>query len=119
MKTIKTEAQLLKYAKERCQQAGQLLFKFASPAHRGVPDCVVICSRLVYFIEFKSPTRNGKLSPLQKSTIRKMKAAGALVFIVDNPEVLNEILKLVTTNPEKCHDFYASTETEELYRLYS
>ena len=63
---------------------GWLAYKFASPAHRGVPDCLFIKNSRVVFVEFKRPDGKGKLSKLQEHTIKDMRAHGALVYLIDN-----------------------------------
>lgn len=81
-----TEAQFQAKCIKRAKEAGFLAYKFASPAHRGVPDVIFIKDGRVVFVEFKHPNGKGRLSTLQRSTIDKMEAHGAVVYVIDNFE---------------------------------
>ena len=70
---------------------GWLAYKFASPAHRGVPDCVFIKNSEVVFVEFKRPDGKGKLSPLQEHTINDMRLHGARVLVIHSWEEFDAI----------------------------
>lgn len=84
----KTEAALLLFTKRLCKQLNIGCFKINSPAHRGVPDLLIVDRVLTYFIELKSPAKTGRLSALQKLTIQELTGYGGLVFIVDDFEFL-------------------------------
>lgn len=73
------------------KKRGYLTFKFTSPNNKGVPDRIFIRDGKTFFIEFKAP---GKVpSMLQNYIISLMELHGADVFVVDQIEQLEEILK--------------------------
>jgi G:T-mismatch repair DNA endonuclease (very short patch repair protein) len=81
------EAYLVKQVKKR----GGLAFKFVSPAHRGVPDRVLIMpGGVVIFVEVKAET--GRLSALQNQTISEMRAVGARVCVVWSRSDVDELM---------------------------
>ena len=91
------EAVFQKQCITKARRRGWLVYKFASPSLRGVPDCIFIFSGIhgaeVVFIEFKNPNRRGKLSELQKRKIEELQNYGADIFVVDNMEDFDEIIK--------------------------
>lgn len=87
------EAGLQKKCCEKARRQGWLAYKWSSPAHRGVPDCIFIKDGVVVFVEFKNPNGKGVLSPLQKLTCEKMVANGANVRVISSYEAfLDEVL---------------------------
>lgn len=68
-----------------------LVLKFASPAHRGVPDLVCMANGVTVWIEVKHPGGTGRLSRLQEIMIENMRAKGALVYVVDSIEQAKRI----------------------------
>lgn len=68
------------------KENGWLAYKFASPAHRGVPDVIFIKDFDVVFVEFKRPDGKGKLTKLQEHTIKDMRFHGARVQVIDSWE---------------------------------
>ncbi len=64
-KIMKTpsESQIEKKLVAYCRQQGLLTYKFSSPAHRGVPDRVIMGKGKVLFLELKK--RGGRPSALQ------------------------------------------------------
>ena len=82
---MSTERDLEAYGKKQLQGIGCLVYKFSSPAKRGVPDSIVILpDGAVVFIEYKHPNGQGKLSKLQEIEIKKIRAKGCYVAIVDS-----------------------------------
>lgn len=71
----KIEAKLVKY----CRANGVYTRKFASPAHRGVPDRICIKGGVVLFIELKRP--GNVATPLQLHEINLLRAAGVRAFV--------------------------------------
>lgn len=67
--------------------------KVMSPGRRGFPDTLFIFDggETVY-VELKTPV--GRLSKLQKRTIRKMRAQGATVYVLDNLFEFKAVLNL-------------------------
>ena len=88
------ESQLQKKCIDYAKSQGWLAFKWASPAHRGVPDVIFMKGGRLIIVEFKSPTGKGGLSPLQKKTITDIKEVGGFpVFVVDNAIYFEGIIK--------------------------
>jgi len=85
---------------KRLAKCNTLCYKFASPAHAGVPDLICIGPGGVFFIEVKNPNGRGRLSKLQEVTIEKMRKHGATVYVVDSQEKLEEILDAEKIRPE-------------------
>ena len=87
-----SEAWLEKRLNEKAKRNGWLSFKFVSPAHRGVPDRILINPQgHVVFVELKNPNGKGALSPLQAVTIQKLLAQGADVRVVQSEDEVNGI----------------------------
>lgn len=84
-KDPRTEGELQRWFVSALQDEGHLVYKFASPAKRGVPDlCIIDKSGDTYFVEMKSPNGGGVLSPLQKVQIRKMLDNHVEVYIASS-----------------------------------
>lgn len=64
------EAKLVAYCRER----GLLTFKFSSPAHRGVPDRIIIGKGRVMFLELKK--KGKRPTALQEHVGKQMIEAG-------------------------------------------
>lgn len=75
-----TEKTLQQKVVKFCTSNGILAYKFASPAHAGVPDLILIAHGKTIFLELKHPNGTGRLSALQTATIAKMRAHGAEVY---------------------------------------
>jgi len=69
-----TESQIEKKLVAYCKQAGLLTYKFASPAHRGVPDRIIMGKGAVMFLELKRAGK--KPSSLQYHVRDEMHAVG-------------------------------------------
>lgn len=78
MKESEIESRCMLYANTK----GVTQYKFVSPNTRGVPDRILFYKGRTLFIEFKKrgeePTRQQELQ------IRKLRAAGMVVEVVDN-----------------------------------
>lgn len=75
------EKKVCDYAKKQ----GCLVYKFVSPAHRGVPDRMFITPRgVVFFIEFKAPGK--KPTPLQLHELCQLHEWGVGAFVIDDVE---------------------------------
>lgn len=69
-----TEAKIEKKLVAYCRKQGLLTYKFSSPAHRGVPDRVIMGKNRILFMELK---REGNtLTALQEHEIARINAAG-------------------------------------------
>lgn len=93
LKVISSESQLEKYGKRELTAVGCLVYKFVSPAKRGVPDDIVVCpDGYILFIEYKAPFGRGKLSKLQQIEIAKLKANNAVVLVIDSESQIHELV---------------------------
>lgn len=70
------------YLVTSCRPVGLLCLKFVSPGHDGVPDRIIIGPFGVVFVEVKRP--GGRLRPLQRAVIAKMRNHGADVRVIDS-----------------------------------
>jgi len=68
------ESTIEKKLVEHCADRGLLTYKFSSPAHRGVPDRVIMGGGKVMFVELKRPGQ--KPTPLQNREINRIREAG-------------------------------------------
>lgn len=95
----KLESACCNYAKER----GWLVYKFTSPAYRGVPDRILISpTGIVVFAEFKSP--KGKLSALQARTIEKLIRQGCFVGVFSSLVQFCEAFDVLQTKKMEIKD---------------
>lgn len=82
------EQKLVKLTKRR----GGLIFKFVSPGRVGVPDRIIIFPEgRIGFVEVKKPGV-GRLSKVQLDTLSRLSNIGCRVYVLDRPEVLEDIL---------------------------
>ncbi len=71
---------------------GAMAWKFVSPGRQGVPDRIVLMpGGKVAFVELKTET--GKLSPMQRATIERMRALGHDVRVVYGAQQAMEIVE--------------------------
>lgn len=86
MKTAyEMEKRIEQYLVKRAKEKGWIPFKFVSPAHRGVPDRLIIMPEgKVMFVEVKRS--DGRLSELQKDIIQKLRDLDHFVAIVYSTE---------------------------------
>jgi hypothetical protein len=72
--------------------------KFSSPAHRGVPDRMVLHGGRAYFVEFKSP---GEVpTKLQQHEMDLLRRAGCPCYWTDNWVKAQTILdRIVSVKP--------------------
>ena len=75
-----------------CKSSRILCYKFASPAHRGVPDLMLLAHGRTLFIELKHPNGKGVVSELQKVTHTKMREAGATVIVGHDYEIITTFI---------------------------
>lgn len=78
------ERQIEKKACDLAKEAGWLVFKFVSPAQRGVPDRIFIRQRRIVFVEFKVP--GAKPTKLQWRMIERLRDQGCEVHVCDSVE---------------------------------
>ena len=86
---------------------GMLVFKFASPSHRGVPDLLVITDTgYTFYIEVKHPNGKGRLSKLQELTIQAIRQQGAMVYVINSIEEVESIIDGLDSSPSKGSGLY-------------
>ena len=77
---------------KKAKEFGVLAYKMICVGRRGFPDLLLIFSGgLVVFVELKTPT--GRLSAIQKRTIKRMKEQGAKVYVIDSIESFTGLLE--------------------------
>lgn len=81
---------------EKVKRRGGLCYKFVSPGCSGVPDRLIIYKGKVTFVELKQTY--GRLSPIQKRTIERMRYHGATVYVVYGSEGVDKMLEEVMPN---------------------
>ena len=82
------ERKLIKAAKNM----GGLALKFISPGYDGVPDRIVLFpGGRIAFVEVKAPGKT--LRPLQVRRKRQLESLGFRVYVLDDPEQIEEILQ--------------------------
>jgi hypothetical protein len=79
------EKQLESKVVEYCKKHGLYCRKFSSPAHRGVPDRIIVGNGQVMFLELKS--FGEKPTQLQLRELDLIRAAGALAMWTDSWEL--------------------------------
>lgn len=88
------EKEIEKKFKKALEAKGCLVYKFASPNCRGVPDRIVITDAgRVLFVELK--TEKGVLSKLQKVQIKKLLAYGQKVFVLYGLQEVEEFVNTI------------------------
>lgn len=78
------ESAIEKYVKEYAKKLGWLPFKFVSPSHRGVPDCIFFRKGVTILIEFKALGK--KPTALQEVTIKMIRDQNIPVYVIDSKE---------------------------------
>lgn len=85
------EKEIERKFKKALEAKGCLVYKFASPNCRGVPDRIVITTTgKILFVELK--TEKGVLSKLQKVQIKKLLAYGQKVFVLYGLQEVEEFV---------------------------
>ena len=69
-----SESALEKKVVAHCKARELLTYKFSSPAHRGVPDRIIMGGCKVMFLELKRPGQ--KPTPLQERELSRIRNAG-------------------------------------------
>lgn len=92
MKNSPLEKAIEKAVCDYAKQQGCLVYKFTSPAQRHVPDRLLIANGRVFFIEFKRLKEKPTLA--QALEHEKMRAKGAVVYVVDSVESGKRVIDL-------------------------
>ena len=78
----------------RVRREGGLCPKFVSPGSDGWPDRIVLMpGGKIAFVELKAP--QGRLRPIQVQRHAQLRDLGFLVFTVNDPEQIPEVLELL------------------------
>ena len=86
-----TEKELEQMLVRATKKRGGRAFKFISPGLNGVPDRLVLLPEgKMGFVEVKAPGR--KMRPLQIKRKTQLEALGFLVYCLDNPAKIREVL---------------------------
>ena len=73
------------------RRMGGICAKWMSPGIDGVPDRIILLpGSKIGFAEIKAPGRD--LRPLQKKRKSQLESLGILVFKIDDPEQIKEVL---------------------------
>lgn len=65
--------------------------KFISPGTAGVPDRLCSIRGKMFFVELKVP--GGKLTDLQKAVHKQLRATGAVIYVIDSKEGVDDLIK--------------------------
>lgn len=92
MRERQVEQKLVKAVKDR----GGMCLKFTSPGFDGVPDRIILFpGGHIGFVELKAPGK--EMRPLQKKRKRQLEQLGFLVFTIDHPSKIKEVLDVIQT----------------------
>ena len=83
-----TESTIEKALVAHCKARGLLTYKFSSPAHRGVPDRVIMGGGKLMFIELKRPGKEP--TPLQQRELQRIREAGVHAYWSSNIDNLRD-----------------------------
>ena len=79
------EKDIEQYLRSQAKEHGCLVYKFASPSQRGVPDDIIVWPNGdLHFAELKTLT--GELSVLQRYQMFKLTTAGQACFVIRGTE---------------------------------
>lgn len=88
------EKQVEQYLVKKIKALGGVPYKFTSPAHRSVPDRLILMpDGKSYFVELKRP--GGKPTAGQQAEHERIKSLGHAVFVLDCPAAVDRFLELV------------------------
>lgn len=94
----KPESTIENYLRRECIKRHFMCLKFTSPSKNGVPDRIVIGNGKTVFVETKAPGKTTRA--LQDYQHKKMKQAGAVVYVADTKDAIDAVLDEIST-PEK------------------
>lgn len=88
----KPEAYVEDYLKEQVESVDGICWKFTSGV-RGVPDRILVLKKRVLFVETKA--KKGRLSPLQRYQIGRIRARGNEARVMHTRELVDEFIEEV------------------------
>lgn len=87
------EKEIEKYLCLKIRERGGRAYKFTSPAHRGVPDRIIVMPKgRVMFCEVKN--EKGVLSALQKEELKWLRDNGHNAYVVYSKEDVNTLMEV-------------------------
>lgn len=90
-----------KYFTRQCKALGFMCLKFTAPGTTGVPDRVIIANGQTVFVELKAPGKGPRR--LQQEVIKEMRDHGALVYVTNTKELVDELLaELIRSSVDAC-----------------
>lgn len=79
---------------KKVKALGGLCIKFTSPSMMGIPDRIVLLPKgKLGFVELKRP--GGKARPIQVKRIKDLEKLEFKVFILDEKEKIDEVIKAI------------------------
>ena len=79
------------------KKAGGIAVKFVSPSLAGIPDRLVLLpDGLIAFVELKAPGKSPR--PLQLSRHRLLRSLGFKVYVIDDMNQIEKMLKELLSN---------------------
>ena len=88
------EKDIEKYLRDEIKKVGGVAYKFVSPGNSGVPDRLVLLpGRWSFFVELKAPGK--KTRKIQDIQIRKIRALGFPVLIIDSKKQVDDLVKMI------------------------
>jgi hypothetical protein len=85
-----SESAIEKKVVAHCKTRGLLTYKFSSPAHRGVPDRIIMGGCKVLFLELKRPGQ--KPTPLQERELSRIRNEGVQAEWADSVELACQLI---------------------------
>lgn len=86
------ENEIEKALVDKVKLHGGLCLKFTSPSMTGIPDRIIFLPKgKIGFVETKRP--GGEVRPIQKKRIRQFKNLAFKVYILDDKNQIDEIIK--------------------------
>lgn len=88
---IRTEKQLQQFLRRECLKIGATFDKVESRSRQGFPDCLITAGGRAWFVELKSPSGNGVVSPNQKRVMADLEAHGMDVRVISQVYEVNAL----------------------------
>ena len=114
------ESEIENYLRKKCQENDILYYKFTSPANSGVPDRILIGYGQTLFVELKRPPIKNKVfkpRPLQVATFNTMRKHGAVVYVIDTKQKVNDLIKKLVPKSNIIKTHNTNTSNFEIYTL--
>ena len=86
------------------RRLGYEAYKFVSPGNDGVPDRIIMGYGLTIYAELK--TDSGRLSPIQRVQVRKLRKLGQDVRVLYGLDGVNGLLKELAASRKEDHGIY-------------